>query len=155
MIKRILGKIWKISPPFLRASFVRLTQNTFTVSVGAIVVNQEGKVLLLDHVLRPGSGWGVPGGFINHNEQPEAAVKREICEEIGLKIESLELLQARTTRRHVEILFRAKGNGKVEAKSFEIKKAGWFGLDEMPEEMSRAQKRVIRQALAGRGETID
>ena len=128
---------------------MRLTQKTFTVSVGAIVTNEEGKVLLLDHVLRPASGWGMPGGFINHDEQPEAAIKRELCEEIGLEIESIELLQVRTIKRHVEILMRARGRGAGKVKSLEIKEVGWFAPDEMPEEMNRAQKQMIRRALAG------
>ena len=149
MLRTIIGKIWRISPPLFRRQIVRLTQKTFTVSVGAIVTNEEGKVLLLDHVLRPASGWGMPGGFINHDEQPEAAIKRELCEEIGLEIESIELLQVRTIKRHVEILMRARGRGVGKVKSLEIKEVGWFAPDEMPEEMNRAQKQMIRRALAG------
>jgi ADP-ribose pyrophosphatase YjhB (NUDIX family) len=149
MLQKIIGKIWKISPQIFRAYFVRLTQKTFTVSVGAIVTNDEGKVLLLDHVLRPGSGWGVPGGFINHNEQPAEAAKREICEEIGLEIDNLELLRIRTINRHVEILFRARAYGAGKIKSLEIKEIGWFAIDEMPEEMNRAQKKLIEEVLAG------
>ena len=149
MFKKIIEKIWKISPSLFRIYFVRLTQKTFTVSVGAFVVNDEGKVLLLDHLLRPGSGWGIPGGFINENEQPEQAVRREICEEIGLEIEAVELVQVRTTNRHVEILVRARARGEVKPKNYEIKEARWFALDEMPEEMNRFQKRMIRHVLAG------
>jgi 8-oxo-dGTP diphosphatase len=147
MLQKIIGKIWRISPQIFRAYFVRFTQNTFTVSVGAIVTNDEGKVLLLDHVLRPGSGWGVPGGFINHGEQPAEAVKREICEEIGLEIESIELVRVRTIKRHVEILFRAKAHGEGKIKSLEIKEVRWVSPDEMPEEMSKAQQQLIKQVL--------
>lgn len=142
-----MGKIWRKSPPFVRRLAVRLTQTSFTVSVGAIVTNDEGKVLLLDHVLRPASGWGIPGGFINEDEQPVDAVKREICEEIGLQIENVELIRAHTVRHHIEILFRARARGKGTVKSREIREVKWFALDEMPEEMSRGQKRVIRQVL--------
>ena len=150
MLQKIMGKIWRWSPALLRAYFVRLTQKTFTVSVGAIVTNHEGKVLLLDHVLRPASGWGIPGGFINENEQPEEAVKREICEEIGLEIENVELLRARTFKRHVEILFRARAQGEGTIKSMEIKEVKWFAIDEMPEEMSRGQKQIIRHFLGSK-----
>lgn len=148
MLQKIIGKIWKISPQIFRAYFVRITQKTFTVSVGAIVTNDEGKVLLLDHVLRPGSGWGVPGGFINHNEQPAEAARREICEEIGLEIENLELICIRTINRHIEILFRARASEAGKIKSLEIKQIGWFAIDEMPEEMNEAQKKIIKQFFA-------
>ncbi len=150
MLKRIIGKIWRLSPATVRARFVRLTQQTFTVSVGAIVTNAEGKVLLLDHVLRPASGWGIPGGFINKNEQPAEAVKREICEEIGLEIENIEMVKAHTYRRHVELLFRAEARGEGKVQSLEIKQLKWFSFDEMPEEMNQTQKQLIRR-FAGSG----
>ncbi|MGI8494996.1 MAG: NUDIX hydrolase [Pyrinomonadaceae bacterium] len=149
MLKRIIGKIWRLSPATVRARFVRLTQQTFTVSVGAIVTNAEGKVLLLDHVLRPASGWGIPGGFINKNEQPAEAVKREICEEIGLEIENIEMVKAHTYKRHVEILFRAEADGEGKVQSLEIKQVKWFSLNEMPQEMNRTQKQLIRQFAGG------
>lgn len=132
----------------LRTSVVRLTQKNFTVSVGAVVVNDEEKILLLDHVLRPGSGWGIPGGFIKENEQPEQAVKREICEEIGLEIEAIELIRVRTTNRHVEILVHARGRGEGKPKNFEIMQVGWFAFDEMPPEMHHSQKQLIQEVLA-------
>ena len=149
MLQKIIGKIWRVSPQIFRAYFVRFTQDTFTVSVGAIVTNDEGKVLLLDHVLRPASGWGVPGGFINYSEQPDEAVKREIVEEIGLEIKNLELVRIRTIKRHIEILFRARASGEGRIKSMEIKQIGWFAPDKMPQEMSEAQKKLIRQVLDG------
>jgi ADP-ribose pyrophosphatase YjhB (NUDIX family) len=149
MLQKIIGKIWRVSPQIFRAYFVRFTQDTFTVSVGAIVTNDEGKVLLLDHVLRPASGWGVPGGFINYSEQPDEAVKREIVEEIGLEIKNLELVRIRTIKRHIEILFRASASGEGQIKSMEIKQIGWFAPDKMPQEMSEAQKKLIRQVLDG------
>lgn len=149
MLKNFIGKIWRAAPPFMRGYAVRLTQKRFTVSVGAIVVNEEGKVLLLDHVFRPASGWGIPGGFINHDEQPAEAVQREICEEIGLELETVELLRVRTINRHVEILFRARARGEGTVKSLEIKSVGWFTVDEMPCEMSRTQKHFIKQVLEG------
>jgi mutator protein MutT len=149
MLQKIIGKIWRTSPQLFRIYFVRLTQQTFTVSVGAVVTNDEGKVLLLDHVLRPASGWGIPGGFINAGEQPADAVRREICEEIGLEIKHIELLRVRTINRHIEILFRANAGGEGKIKSLEIKQVGWFAVDEMPEEMNEAQKKIIKKVLAG------
>lgn len=148
MLKKILGKLWRKSPPLLRRILVRNTQTTFTISVGAIVVNAEGKVLLLDHVLRPASGWGIPGGFINANETPDQAVRREICEEIGLEIEDVRLHGVQIINRHLEILFRARARAAGEIKSFEINKIGWFEPDKMPKEMGRRQIEFIKKALS-------
>lgn len=148
MLKKIIGKIWRMTPASIRALGVRITHKKFTASVGAVVVNEEGKVLLLDHVFRPGSGWGIPGGFINYDEQPAEAIKREICEEIGLEIESIELLSVRAIERHLEILFRARATSRGAVKSLEIKEIGWFEPDELPAKMSRTQKELIARILA-------
>jgi ADP-ribose pyrophosphatase YjhB (NUDIX family) len=148
MLKKIVGKIWKKSPAFLRRRFVRTIQTKFTASVGAIVTNAEGKVLLLDHVLRPGSGWGIPGGFIEANEQPDKAVRRELCEEIGLEIESVELRMVRALDRHIEMFFQARARQAGKVQSFEINKIGWFAVDDLPKELHSAQKKLIRDILS-------
>jgi ADP-ribose pyrophosphatase YjhB (NUDIX family) len=77
---KIVGRIWRKLPASVRMKIVRVTQKKFTASVAAIVQNEKGEVLLLDHVLRPASGWGIPGGFLDFGEQPIDAVKRELRE---------------------------------------------------------------------------
>src|SRR5215213_6929682 len=99
MWKSIVSTVWKRMPRRLRLEAIRLTQKKFTVS--AVVVNEEGKVLLLDHFLRPGASWALPGGFIEAGEQPEAAIKREICEETTLRLENIKLLNIRTINSHI------------------------------------------------------
>ena len=126
---------------------MRLTQKQFTASVAAIVVNEKNEVLLLDHVLRPASGWGIPGGFLDRDEQPEAAVRRELREETGIEISDIKLLSVRTANRHIEILFQAKSDAAVSVKSREINAAGWFKVGAMPENMSRNQILVIEKFL--------
>ncbi len=140
MFKEIIGKIWKKTPRRVRLRIIRTTQNTFTVSAGALVTNNKREILLLDHVLRPKSGWGIPGGFMNHGEQPEQTISREIMEEVGLEITNIKMLRVRTIGRHIEILFSAEADGEPEVLSREIKSAGWFALEEIPAEMGSAQK---------------
>lgn len=156
MIRKIIGIIWKKLTPAARVRIARLTQKKFTVSAAAIVTNEKGEVLLLDHVLRPFSNWGIPGGFIEAGEQPEKAVAREVREETGLELKNIRLVRARAMNRHVEILFRAEATGKAESKSYEINDAVWFPVEEMPEEMSRDQKAEIRNLLeSGQNKTVD
>lgn len=143
MLKIFAGKIWRKMPPFLRMRIVRLTQNQFTVSVAAIITNEANEVLLLDHVLRPASGWGIPGGFLARGEQPVDAIRRELREETGIELNNVELLKARTINRHIEILFRADTNDAPEVKSREINSLGWFKVDKLPENMNRLQKSII------------
>jgi len=147
MLKRFVGTIWKRMTPAARIKIIRATQPKFTVSAAAVVVNEHSEVLLLDHVLRPFSNWGIPGGFINVNEPPEKAVEREIYEETGLKLKNVRLVRVRTSNRHVEILYRADASGTAEAKSREINQARWFKIEEMPEEMSDGQKADAREFI--------
>lgn len=148
MLKTLVSTIWKRLPRRVRLEAIRLTQKKFTVSVVAVVLNEEGKILLLDHLLRPGASWALPGGFIEAGEPPEAAIKREICEETTLRLENVKLLNVRTINSHVEILFRAEASGKPVPKSNEINDAGWFSLDEMPTETAEFQKQIVRKVLS-------
>jgi 8-oxo-dGTP diphosphatase len=146
--KDIVSKIWRKMPKYVKYRAVRATQRKFTVSAGAVILNQKGEVLLLDHLLRPGSGWGVPGGFINPSEQLEEAVRREVREETGLEIENVKLIRVRTIYRHIEAIFLADGIGEPQVRSFEIKAVKWFPVDQIPTEMSYSQAEIIREVLS-------
>lgn len=147
MLKRIAGAIWRKLTPSIRRKIVRLTQKQFTVSVAAVVFNEKGEVLLLDHVLRPASGWGIPGGFLDGGEQPEAAIRRELREETGVELTRVKLHSVRATDRHVEILFQAASTDRATVRSPEIKAAVWFEIDAMPADLSRNQKTLIENLL--------
>ncbi len=148
MLKNFVGTIWRKITPSARRKIVRATQKKFTASVAAVIVNENGEVLLLDHVLRPAlATWGIPGGFMETGEQPEQTVRREIREETGLELENVKLFEVRTTSRHIEFIFRASAAGKAEAKSREIKAAAWFKVDELPADMSKKQKSDIEKIL--------
>lgn len=138
-------------PPGARILATRIFQVRFTVSAAGIITNEKGEVLLLNHVLRPVSGWGVPGGFLNFGEQPEAAFRREIREETGLELKNISLFRTRTFRRHIEIIFLATGVGQASVKSLEIIELGWFAIDDIPKEMSLDQQFMVRKAVVGEG----
>lgn len=147
MLIKFIGKIWKWMPRGARTTIARIAQVKFTVSAAGIITNESGQVLLLNHVLRPVSGWGVPGGFLNFGEQPEAAFRREIREETGLDLSEVSIYRCRTLRRHIEIIFIAKGIGEARVLSREIIELRWFDVDEIPSEMSLDQQFMIRKAL--------
>lgn len=144
---KLIGKIWKKLPKGARTKITRSIQVRFTVSAAGIITNEKGQVLLLDHVLRPVSGWGVPGGFLNAGEQAETAFRREIKEETGLVVTDVSIHRIRTFKRHIEILYLAKTTGKGEVLSREITQLAWFDVENMPPEMSLDQQFLIRNAL--------
>jgi ADP-ribose pyrophosphatase YjhB (NUDIX family) len=126
---------------------VRSWQDRFTVSAAAFVLNTEGKVLLLNHVFRPFSGWGLPGGFLDHGESAEEAIRRELSEEAGIGLEDLKMYRVRVVNRHVEILFTARAVGEAVVSSGEIVGLGWFSADDLPKDLSKGQVRLIRSVL--------
>lgn len=59
----------------------------------AVVVEANGGIVLGRRAIEPGYGeWCLPGGFVNHDEDPAAAAVRECREEIGAEVELLDLL---------------------------------------------------------------
>lgn len=144
-------------PYTLRRGAFRLIQPNFTVSVAVVITDEEGRVLLLDHVWRPGSGWGVPGGFINHQEQPEDAIRREIKEEVNLELLDLELVWIRTIGSHFEVLYQARAVGEMILEKKEIRSAEWFHQHQIPGSMPATQRAMVDkvfewQAGANNGE---
>jgi ADP-ribose pyrophosphatase YjhB (NUDIX family) len=144
-LQKLTRGIWRVLPRRLRVLGVRTTQTTFTVSATAIIFNDEQKVLLLDHVLRPNSGWALPGGFLQSNELAHEALSREIKEEIGLTSTNLRVVFVNTYRRHVEIFFKVRAEGEAKIGSREIIGYRWFSLNELPPNMSCIQRRLIEQ----------
>ncbi len=149
MLKKLLGALWRGAPKSVRRLTMHLIEPRFAVTAGAIVVDERGRVLLLNHVFRAGSGWGIPGGFIEKGEQPEEAVRRELEEEIGLRLAEVELAFVRTLVRpqQVEIIFRCRPKGEFAPRSVEIKSAEWFAPDALPKGLSGDQRRLIERAL--------
>lgn len=68
-----------------------MVQNYPEATVGALIVNGEGEILLV-RSYKWGSKYTVPGGHIELGERSETAVKREVKEEVGLEVEPVRLL---------------------------------------------------------------
>ncbi|MCB0166468.1 MAG: NUDIX hydrolase [Anaerolineae bacterium] len=79
----------------LRWSFslaVKLLAPRNQVGVMAVVFNDLGQVLLVEHVFRPQHPWGLPGGWVERGENPTASIQRELKEELNLTVEVKKLL---------------------------------------------------------------
>ncbi|MET9497591.1 NUDIX domain-containing protein [Streptomyces sp. NPDC006552] len=109
---------------------------------------REGRVLLArladnSPVFEPGR-WHLPGGGIDHGEQPVQALERELREETGLEFVTAQLVDSRAytvrrggVHRHLVALFHAvevKGDGpRVVEVAGTTEAAEWVplaGLDE-------------------------
>lgn len=153
MLKRLLGWMWRKAPKSVLRWGVHLTQPRFRVTAGAVVRDENGRILLLKHVFRKGSGWGIPGGFLAKGESPEEALRREVREETGAQLDEAEIAFARTlSGTQVEIIFRCTMRAaavNAQTESLEIKRAEWFDADSLPRELGTDQRRIIRRTLEG------
>lgn len=64
-------------------------------AVACLILDKEGRVLLTRRALPPAVGTlDLPGGFVDPLETVEAAVRREIKEETGLEVTSMQYLMS-------------------------------------------------------------
>ena len=101
---------------------------------------RELKVLLVQRALPPKHAWALPGGFVRIDETLDAAARRELAEEAGVRDVYLEQLYTfgeldRDPReRVVSVAYYALaklGDHAVRAAT-DAMGVGWFGLDELP-----------------------
>jgi len=148
MFKNLIKGIWRLLPARFRRWSMRATHARFTVTAGAIVFNDAGQVLLLKHRFRAGSGWGLPGGFLEAGEHPLDALRRELREEIGMEVEDVEVFATRSFRKpqQVEVLFLCRANGSAKPQNMEIERAEWFSLKSLPEGLPKDQRVFVERA---------
>jgi len=64
------------------------------VGVAAVIVDAEGRVLLVQRGTEPRKGhWSIPGGLVELGESLTDAIRRETLEETGLVIEPVGLIE--------------------------------------------------------------
>lgn len=146
--QNLISEIWRRLPARMRRWSMRLTHARFTVTAGGLIFNDAGEILLLKHRFRAGSGWGLPGGFIEAGEQPIDALRRELCEEIGLELKDIEIFGVRSFKkpRQVEVLFRCRANASVTPRTMEVERAEWFSLQSLPNGLPRDQRLIVERA---------
>jgi len=66
-----------------------------SAAVAALVTDESGKLMLVTRGVEPNYGkLDLPGGFIDPLESAEDAVRRELKEELGLKVKNLKYLES-------------------------------------------------------------
>lgn len=94
-------------------------------------------------------GWRFPGGGRPRGEDPQAAILRELGEEIGLtSFGSLEMLE-HISRGEDDILFLVRDAQYAPASwSLEIDEVKAFALDELPRDISDVARRQLETVPA-------
>lgn len=94
------GLAWLWTHPLLkdraRTALMWALNAKFAAGTTAIIRNDRGEVLLMEHAFRRRYPWALPGGWMGRRESTEDAVLREVEEETGLHVRIERLLTART-----------------------------------------------------------
>jgi 8-oxo-dGTP pyrophosphatase MutT (NUDIX family) len=93
--------------------------------VNAVALTEEGKVLMVRQY-RHAAGLvslEIPGGVIDGDEAPEAAMRRELLEETGYQFDDIELIATvyanPSTANNHTYCYLAKGGKKVQGQSLD------------------------------------
>jgi ADP-ribose pyrophosphatase YjhB (NUDIX family) len=116
----------------------------------SVLVEQEGKILLVKRVMMPLQGtWTLPAGFVEAAEDPREAAEREVFEETGLEVKIGELFDVIYGREHergasIVIVYHAHVLGGTLQAQDDAEEACFFGPGDIPELGFEATKKVVR-----------
>jgi 8-oxo-dGTP diphosphatase len=110
---------------------------SFPILVTAAIIEDNGKYLITQRPKETHNGlrWEFPGGKLDFGEDPRDCLKREIMEELGIKIKVNEILEYSSHvyggEKHIVLLgFKCKYlSGKI--KKIKINDFIWVTLKEM------------------------
>jgi NAD+ diphosphatase len=93
------------------------------IPVVAAIVERDGKVILVRGHGWPATWYGLVTGFLEPEESPEEAARREVAEELGLVVETSRLIGAYPFARMNQVIIayhlRARGEIVLEAAELE------------------------------------
>lgn len=110
---------------------------TAPVAAVSAAIRRDGRFLLVLRAHAPARGlYAFPGGRIEPGESAEAAVRREVIEETGVRVEEvrhyrdIELGSAATRLYRLSVFVCAYGGGEAVAGD-DAEEAGWYTTREM------------------------
>lgn len=130
------------------------------VPATAAVVIARGRLLLCRRARPPyASWWDLPGGFLESDEVPESALRRELREELAIGVRQASLIGFVSERYGpggfpvLVAAYRVRpASGRMRAQD-DISEVRWFALDRIPYHRVAfpAVRRLLRRYLRGRG----
>ena len=134
--RRVLLRVWRDVPfpDWMREIFLRLINPSVMIGAMALIQDEQGRVLVVEHTYRRQVPWGLPGGWLKTAESPEAGLMREVFEETGLQVRIGELLAADFwTGSQFDLLYRCHVVSGTYRPSDETARHRWAPLTDLPE----------------------
>jgi len=121
--------------------------------VSALVVKDDKVLMALRGKGSYEGYWCLPGGMIDKNEEPDAAVLRELLEETGVVGISPKLLTAYLIRcddglvhTSIDLVYHVKAQNDFKTSdSDEITHVAYFTKIQLPEKIAFGHRRIINQ----------
>ena len=123
-------------PVLIRLPFLlfRRLQCHYTVGVAGVVMDEKGRVLIVEHAFHPRYPWGLPGGWIGDDEDPADAILRELREELQLAAQVIRVLHtSKPFRSHIDVSFLCESLSPIGTLNLELLDFRWIDPDELPE----------------------
>ena len=108
--RRLLYRVWRLLPPLGQRLAYRVAAPSVSLGACALIRDARGRVLVAHHTYRR-QAWGLPGGLVGTHEQPDAALARELREELGITARIGPLLHAAIDVRHLTLYYGATITG--------------------------------------------
>jgi 8-oxo-dGTP diphosphatase len=150
--RRLLLRIWRDVPfpGWMRGLFLRVLNPSFMVGAMALIMDAEGRILVVEHTYRREVPWGLPGGWLKHAESPETGLAREVLEETGLHIHVDALLGADFWgTSQMDLLFRCTVQSGTYTSSDETGQHRWALPLELPELLPNQRALLRKVGLFG------
>jgi len=116
----------------------------FVIGSVAVARDDRGRVLIARHTYRRRRPWGLPGGWVRRGEDPADTVVREVLEESGLHIRTLNPITVqREAPHHLTVVYAARLEGGTFRPSDEVAEVQCILPGEWPDGLREDHRALI------------
>ncbi len=123
-----------------------------------VIIEKDGKLLMVRHTYGKSGQWHFPGGAIKHGETSDKAAAREISEELGLNLKLTRLGKVRVIHNYKRVngvCYYAKlKDDKIVKDKKEIAEVALWPYDNLPGEIDPVVHKDMELYLKFIGKTL-